>query len=79
MRFLATACRSVLTQDDKSLEHFPTWRLEPLVDNLAADLLLDKPSFIEQRHNSLVCDSFINCVAVNQTAEGGKSILLVLE
>lgn len=26
MRFLATACRSVLTQADKSLEHFPTWR-----------------------------------------------------
>ena len=50
-----------------------------LVDDAAIDLLLDKPSLIEQRHHGPVGDGLVDRVFVDQAAEGRERVLLLLQ
>ena len=50
-----------------------------MINDIAADLLLDHAALIEERHNGTVSDGFINSIFVDQSAKGRERVLVLLE
>ena len=53
--------------------------LEPVVDDVPGQLLLNQPAFVEQRHHRTIGHSLIDGVFVDQPAEGGERVFLLLQ
>src|SRR3546814_4246647 len=53
--------------------------LEPGIDDRAGNLLLHHATLVEQGDNSVVSDGLVDGILVDEAAEGGQGILLLLE
>ena len=53
--------------------------IEPVVDDVPGELLLDQATFVEQRHHRTIGHGLIDGVFVDEPAEGGERVFLLLQ